>query len=392
MIKSWVRTVPNRHSFWGEVRVDAECSKSPTARRSLLYWGDLRPAWLWSHDGSTLIWRNAAARYFTAKVKKTGLRLGDIAVPIRGQVARLIRLGTPGRSSRSRVQFLAGEKPLAETCSCTPLALPDGQMALLLVALDPIAADVLEAAGPLRDDWAVTSILPAGSDFLLLDGQTILRGSESAIAAHGAEIANGAPVDENGEVLQIKASTGETTLLVFPPNRAEQPTIAEGRAEDGETAEDSEIDLANTPEPMLPLGLEALPQGDVPVPHEEWVDPLPAGEPDRALSSLFDRLAEDAPLYTALSPSDEVFAAPPTDPPGDAIAPAVSDDAPAAQPDAPPQEESELDHQLVSAVIEFADDPEHADAVSAETPAEAQAEVVQPPADEIPPVAEALVT
>src|SRR3569623_705608 len=151
MIKSWVRTVPNRHSFWGQVRVDAEWIKSPTARRILLYWGDLRPAWLWSHDGSTLIWRNAAARYFPAKVKKTGLRHGDDAVPIRGQI-------------------LAGDMPLAETWSCTPLALPDGQMAVLLVGFDPIAADVLEAAGALTDDRAVTDILPAGSDYILTQG------------------------------------------------------------------------------------------------------------------------------------------------------------------------------------------------------------------------------
>src|SRR3569623_2947046 len=196
MIKSWVRTVPNRHSFWGQVRVDAECSKSPTARRSLLYWGDLRPAWLWSHDGSTLIWRNAAARYFTANVKKTGLRLGGDAVPIRGQVARLIRLGTPGRSSLSRVQFLAGDKPLAETCTCTPLALPDGQMAVLLVGRDPIAADVLEAAGALSDDQAVMGILPAGSEYILAQGQTILRGSDAASAAHGAEISSGGLAEE----------------------------------------------------------------------------------------------------------------------------------------------------------------------------------------------------
>src|SRR3569623_1141327 len=216
MIKSWVRTVPNRHSFWGQVRVDAEWIKSPTARRILLYWGALRPAWLWSHDGSTLIWRNAAARYFTAKVKLTGLRLGGDAVPIRGQVARLVRLGSPGRSSLSRVQFLAGDKPLAETCSCTPLALPDGQMAVLLVGLDPIAAAVLEAAGALTDDRAVTDILPAGSDYILTQGQAVLRGSDAAIAAHGAEISTGGLAEERDDLIRIKANVSDATLLVFP--------------------------------------------------------------------------------------------------------------------------------------------------------------------------------
>ena len=85
-----------------------------------MHWADQRPAWLWSADGSTLIWRNTAARLFNARAKKDRVKLSPEAVPIRGQVARLIRLGSLGRSSLSRVQFLAGEKPVATTCSCTP--------------------------------------------------------------------------------------------------------------------------------------------------------------------------------------------------------------------------------------------------------------------------------
>src|SRR5262245_41916326 len=103
-----------------------------------MYWADSRPAWLWSREGSTLLGHNRAARYFNAKVKKSGLRLAPEAVPISGSVARLIRLGTIGRSSLSRVQFLSGEKPVAATCSCTPLAMPEDETALLLVSVDAI--------------------------------------------------------------------------------------------------------------------------------------------------------------------------------------------------------------------------------------------------------------
>src|SRR5689334_2675813 len=109
--------------LWGFRRVDAEWIKSLTARRILMHWADHRPAWLWSADGSTLLWHNNAARLFNGKLKKSGLKLAAEAVPIRGQVARLIRLGALGRSSLSRVQFLAGDKPVATTCSCTPLTL-----------------------------------------------------------------------------------------------------------------------------------------------------------------------------------------------------------------------------------------------------------------------------
>lgn len=357
--------------------MDAEWIKSPTARRVLLYWADPRPAWLWSHDGSTLIWRNAAARYFTAKVKKTGLRLADEAIPIRGQVARLVRLGTTGRSSLSRVQFLAGDKPVATTCSCTPLGLPDSQTALLLVGLDPIAADVLAAAGPLTDDAAVTDILPVGADYLLAEERVVLRGSTGAITAHAAEVAEGGLTDESDDLIRIKASPSEATLLVFPRGRGEPERIAEVRAEEGETTEAAEADLASTPEPMLPLGLEALPEPSAIAVSDEWVDPMPTGEPDHALSSLFDRLAGDATLYTPLTPADEVFE-PKTVmpvPPAEIDEPAptvVEPDVPEAAEPAP-----ELDHEMVGSVIAFADDPEHV------------APTDQAPADSIQPAAEA---
>ena len=125
--------------------MDADWIKSPTGRRVLAHWGDARPAWLWSADGQTLLWRNAAARLFNARIKKHGLRLAPEAVPIKGQIARLIRLGLPGRSSLSRMQFLAGGRPLSATCSVTPLELPERQMALLVVAVDPVNPEVLTA-------------------------------------------------------------------------------------------------------------------------------------------------------------------------------------------------------------------------------------------------------
>jgi PAS domain-containing protein len=327
--------------------------KSPTARRIVQYWADLRPVWLWSQDGATLIWRNAAARYFTARIKKTGLKLNPEAVPIRGQVPRLIRLGTAGRSSLSRVQFLAGEKPVATTCSCTPLTMPDGTLALLLVAIDPLPAEVLAAVGPLGDDAAVTDLLPAGADYLLTEGTQVLRGSTTALADRAPALAEAGLPDESDGLLRFIAGPGEATLLVYLPRSATAPRdIAEIRAEEGESADDalpSDQDLASTPEPLLPLGLETVPEAEsVPLPSDEWVEPLPP-PPERALSSLFDRLAEDATLYTSLSLADETF-----EPPAEASA-----EPPAEAPAEPPAEsQPPLDHDMVAAVIDYADDPE----------------------------------
>ena len=86
----------------------------------------------------------------------------------RARSSRLIRLGSLGRPSLSRIQFLAGEKPVSITCTITPLTLEDDAAALLLVGVDPIDAEVLDAAE--GDDKASESLFPAGSEYLLLKG------------------------------------------------------------------------------------------------------------------------------------------------------------------------------------------------------------------------------
>ncbi len=116
-----------------------------------------RPAWLWSGDGQTLIWQNRAARLFLAKQKKCRIKLAKPAVPIRGQVRRLLRLGSIGLNSLARVQFMVGNKPVSATCSCMPLVLENNDTGtsagLLIVGVDPIEAEIFETAN-LSDEAA----------------------------------------------------------------------------------------------------------------------------------------------------------------------------------------------------------------------------------------------
>src|SRR5690606_35908675 len=90
---------------------------------------------------------NRAAGLFGGRLKSSGLKRPGAAVPVKGQVARVVRLGLIGQSTLSRVQFLAGRKPLSATCRCTPWQAADGALYLLMVGVDPIAPEVLEAAG-----------------------------------------------------------------------------------------------------------------------------------------------------------------------------------------------------------------------------------------------------
>ncbi|MEO6012110.1 MAG: hypothetical protein ABIQ30_00800 [Devosia sp.] len=328
--------------------MDAEWITSPTARRILMHWADQRPAWLWSHDGSALLWRNNAARLFNAKIKKHGLKLSADAVPIKGQIARLIRLGSPGRSSLSRVQFLAGEKPVASTCSCTPLAMEDGAIALLLVGVDPIDVELREAAGDLGPDRMSETLFPFGAHYELVTGDL--------------------PVD----AIQLKAGP-DATLAIYPAGSAATPTIAEVRAEEGVSADEpveAERDLSDMPEPMLPLGIEPLPPVPLAVESDHWVEPVPVAEGGE-LSSLFDRLAGDADLYAPLSAADEVFsgtlpevepaseiAAEPTHEPEPVVEVVADNEAAHVAADEPDAPLAETPPDLIAAVIEYSDDPE----------------------------------
>lgn len=111
------------------------------------YENDPRPVWLWAEDGDRPVWTNRAAPLFGARLKASGLKRVDKAAPIKGQIARILRMGLLGRTMPSRMQFLAGRKPLSATCLCTPIHLADGKLHLLVVGIDPIAPEILAAAG-----------------------------------------------------------------------------------------------------------------------------------------------------------------------------------------------------------------------------------------------------
>ncbi|RDE07995.1 sensor histidine kinase [Pelagibacterium lacus] len=109
---------------------------------------DPRPAWVWPGDGRPAIWHNRAAELFGARLTPEGLETVRDLKPVRGQASRILRMGLVGRTMRSRLQFIAGRKPLSATCECTPIALPEGEVHLLVVAVEPIAEEILAAAPP----------------------------------------------------------------------------------------------------------------------------------------------------------------------------------------------------------------------------------------------------
>ncbi|QQR38245.1 sensor histidine kinase [Devosia rhizoryzae] len=237
-------------------------STLPDARRVLPLAEDARPAWLWSQDGQRLIWSNRAAELFAAKIKKGALKLAPAAVPIKGQINRIMRLGTTGRSSLARIQFLTGERPVSATCSTTPLVWEESEPVLLITAVDPIADDILALARGEAEPELVQPI------------EEPVRDEPAPDAAYEHELESWRDAD------------AET---VYEPAPAMEP--------------DPEADA---PEQWSAALAEDEPVAPVIEPVEPVVAAVEDSQGSNRLSSLIDRLAADDALFSPLTEADDV--------------------------------------------------------------------------------------
>lgn len=305
--------------------MDADWITSPSARRVLQHAHDSRPAWLWSQDGQLLLWQNAAAPLFLAKLKKHGLKLAPPAVPIKGQIARNIRLGSTGRTSLARIQFIAGDKPASSTCATTPLTWQDGQTVLLIVGVDPIADDIMKAATEAaRPEVDATPVVADEAD-VPSDERPALQ--DDFAAARDA-------LDEPSVELPEPPPAQESVAgLIGADENAYARELENWREAERDTTEDP---VAEKPaETGAPAEAESKP-------------------PTSRLSRLVDRLASDDALFTPLTEAD---------------------DAPPAAPEAPVEPESKVEAEAGAEEPEgalfkvtgrgfaaIADEPEHEEA------------------------------
>lgn len=305
----------------------ADWTTSPNARRVLQHAQDARPAWLWSRDGDRLIWSNAAADLFFAKLKKSGLKLAAPAVPIKGQVARIIRLGSEGRTSLARIQFNAGDKPASATCATTPLAWENGEPCLLIVSVDPIDPDILAAAQESASETeAVEETAPPPAEAIA--GETSpLSGEVAEDEAVPSSIEDPVTVEPQKPSADAVPDEG--------PIAAEDEVVDEttGAPLDAIAADDSYARELHNWQDVDPETVYAAPatiftpQADDLTDAAETTQESPASEPVerplfRSLSDLVDRLAADEDLYTPLNDADDAV-------------PSIVPDSPAPDADGP---------------------------------------------------------
>ncbi|MFC0010839.1 histidine kinase dimerization/phospho-acceptor domain-containing protein [Devosia nitrariae] len=260
---------------------------STTAARVLAHVNDARPGWLFAAD-STLIWRNQAAAYFLAKAKKHSVKLAPPAEPIKGQIARVLRLGAEGRTSLSRIHFMAGDKPASSTCACTPLMWEDGRQALLIVGVDAIDADVLTSgAADLSIDEALWRRGALGADAEAAEGKAEMP-PDADIRTPEPEQAQGTQEEEAPAPFETEAAARSDAEQIAP--------VDVPQAEIGTGQPTPEVIEAREPETTATAEAETA---DLPAPDES----LP--EAAHRLSELMNRLMAHDTLFQPLTEADE---------------------------------------------------------------------------------------
>jgi PAS domain S-box-containing protein len=114
------------------------------------------PAWLWSADGTRILWTNpAGARVFGADGAELESRNFGPADPHRRQIARLAsRLPASGALRMERLPGFGVAPGMLGTCGCSRLDFPDGSHGVLIVAAEltgrvmPRAARAKKTAPP----------------------------------------------------------------------------------------------------------------------------------------------------------------------------------------------------------------------------------------------------
>ncbi|VDS05312.1 Cell-division control histidine kinase PdhS [Devosia equisanguinis] len=296
--------------------MDDQWNTSPSARRVLQHADDARPAWLWSQDGQRLLWSNAAAGLYLAKLKKHGLKRLPLAVPIKGQVQRIIRLGSSGRTSLARIQFLAGDKPVSGTCATTPLLWEHDESALLIVHVDPIAQQIIEAA---QSDQPSAADEPPRA-MLVDEGETEVeqdiaataeprQDGDEAEAGEPVQAMDGTPIGADHSYAHELQSWQETDAETVYEIAAPESAVPESH---DELAKPTPAEADSGPEPEA--AAESHSEEDARGEDAETEATL--ADVSQRLSSLVDRLAAHDTLYTPLGEDDDLPPIAPVEEPG----------------------------------------------------------------------------
>ncbi|SHL41586.1 ATP-binding protein [Roseibium suaedae] len=229
--------------------------------------GDRRAAWVWSADGSRILWANAAgAAFFSVREASSLARLDGLArSPARPHIARIATSGSIEKPSIDRLRFYRGLRVLLLTCQCQRLQLEDGHDAALVICADKglaLAEAALPAFAALVSGSGRTAILQDASG-AVLERKGELTGSPEYLDLPEDQRILSGPLELDGgyhesTILVIDAQT-RLVLLSNEVLEMDEPE-AEDDAEDADTLETiskilaaAELKIAETgtPDPVI---------------------------------------------------------------------------------------------------------------------------------------------
>jgi signal transduction histidine kinase len=177
-----------------------------------------RPAWLWSADGSRILWANAVgAAIFGAETSSVcAKRRFSVTEPPAAQVLRLAATLPSGEQERlERLRGFGGSLGRALTCNCSRIVVGDGRGAVLIAAAEPAGPTLTlaERAQRLLDEDGETAAVFAPDGRLIganakarlwLDDDTLgARGLEAFAAAALQSGSAKTVANVNGEACEI---------------------------------------------------------------------------------------------------------------------------------------------------------------------------------------------
>ena len=226
------------------------------------------PVWLWSTDGSRILWANAvgAAIFGAANVSECATRRFDAKHPAAAAIRRLApTLPSTGQPRLERLRGFGASFGRALTCVCSRIVLPEGRAAVLIVATEPAGP-----ALPLRE--RVRRLFPDAEQALAVfsaDGislwateaaQTRLAGTPTlsalgiaALAAEALETGRASGATRYGPVTIERLGRDASAVLVVrfgAPPHVEAPVIesAPAKSEPTPATTEPEAEL-ETPAP-----------------------------------------------------------------------------------------------------------------------------------------------
>jgi PAS domain S-box-containing protein len=261
-----------------------------------------RPAWLWSVDGTRVLWANTVgARLFGARnaAELAGRAIGP-ADPHRRQVVRLAgRLPPTGAARLERLRGFGAPLGRLLTCACARLSFPDGATGILVAAAEAVGRPV-----PL-DDRLAHLVAGVARPAMAFTPDGALAGANEAAAPFAGQLASlaGPGLDD---ARTAALAEGQATLQ-FDFGRVALHRVGA----DGDVALVALIDAVIVPQARTPLPPPV-------VVHE--IDPAPAQPP-------------------AETPNAE-----PPLPASETVSPPVVEEAAAAQPQAVTASPPNADH------------------------------------------------